>query len=63
MIYVHSEAEQSFTEVLMPDEMEGLAVSVIEKTEGSSLLTEVVQNGKLYASFSDEANYIVLATI
>lgn len=40
--------------------MEGLKAEIVEKTDGATLLTEVVQNRKLYANYTDEANYLVV---
>lgn len=42
--------------------MEGLKVEIVEKTEGATLHTTVVQNGKLYVSYTNDANYIVVKT-
>ena len=50
-------------EIHLPEHFEGMVVDgVIEKTAGSSLLTEQVVGGKLLASFNTEkgiANYLV----
>ena len=43
--------------------MEGLSLSVVEKTSDASLLSDTVQNGKFFVSYaSTSANYIVLKT-
>ena len=43
--------------------MEGLKLSVVEKTNDTQLLTDTIQNGKFFVNYnSNEANYIVLKT-
>ena len=47
----------------LPDFMEGLNVEIVEQTDNAVLLTDTVQNGKLFVSYNtDESNYIVLKT-
>lgn len=46
----------------LPDFMEGLNVEIVEQTN-SCILTDTVQNGKLFVSYNtDDANYLVLRT-
>lgn len=64
IVYVHTFESMPKVEIHLPEHLEGMVVDgVIEKTAGSSLLTEQVVGGKLLASFNTEkgiANYIVL---
>ena len=47
----------------LPDFMEGLNVEIVEQTDNAVLLTDTVQNGKLFVSYNtDDANYLVLRT-
>lgn len=47
----------------LPDFMEGLSVEIVEQTDNAVLLTDTVQNGKLFVSYNtDDANYLVLRT-
>ena len=47
----------------LPEFMEGLSVEIVEQTDNAVLLTETIQNGKLFVSYNtDDANYIVLRT-
>lgn len=46
----------------LPNFMEGLNVEIVEQTD-NVLLTDTVQNGKLFVSYNtDDANYLVLRT-
>lgn len=47
----------------LPNFMEGLNVEIVEQTDNAVLLTDTVQNGKLFVSYNtDDANYLVLLT-
>lgn len=64
VVYAHCQDAYDKAAINLPDFMEELDVeSIIEKTEGVSLLTEKVIDGRLYVSYdttADEANYIVM---
>ena len=62
VIYMHCQTEKDRISINLPDFMEGLKVEIVEKTEGATLHTTVVQNGKLYVSYTNDANYIVVKT-
>jgi hypothetical protein len=63
IIYSHCQSEQSRVPLTLPDFMEGLNVEIVEQTDNAVLLTDTVQNGKLFVSYNtDESNYIVLKT-
>lgn len=63
VIYCHCQEAAAKTAINVPIEMEGLSLSVVEKTSDASLLTDRVQNGKFFVSYaSASANYIVLKT-
>lgn len=63
IIYAHCQSINNRLAIRVPDFMEGLKLSIIEKTSDTELLTEVIQNGKFYVSYSSsDANYIVLKT-
>lgn len=63
IIYSHCQSVQSRAPLKLPDFMEGLRVEIVEKTDNAVLLTDTVQNGKLFVSYNtDESNYIVLKT-
>lgn len=42
--------------------MEGLNVDIVEQTDGATLLSSTIQNGQLFVSYNNAANYIVLKT-
>ena len=60
VIYAHCQSAQDRLAVNLPQEMEGLALSVVEKTAGATLLSSTIQNGKLFVSYTNDANYIVM---
>lgn len=61
IIYAHCQSQQSAVSINLPKEMEGLSLSVIEKTDATELLTDTILNGKFFVNYnSNEANYIVL---
>lgn len=63
IIYSHCQSVQSRVSLTLPDFMEGLSVEIVEQTDNAVLLTDTVQNGKLFVSYNtDDANYLVLRT-
>ena len=63
VIYTHCQNIMDRVAIKVPSFMEGLKLSVVEKTDDAQLLTETIQNGKFFVNYaSDEANYIVLKT-
>ena len=60
VIYCHCQSEATNLAIKLPEFMEGLNLSVVEKTNGTTLLSDVVTNGKFYVSYDNTANYIVL---
>lgn len=53
----------SLVSLTLPNFMEGLNVEIVEQTDNAVLLTDTVQNGKLFVSYNtDDANYLVLRT-
>lgn len=63
VIYSHCQSVQSRVPLTLPDFMEGLSVEIVEQTDNAVLLTDTVQNGKLFVSYNtDDANYLVLRT-
>lgn len=64
IIYMHCQTKQNRLEINLPNIMEGLKVQIVEKTTGSELLTDMIQNNKLYVNYNDdESNYIVVKTM
>lgn len=63
IIYSHCQSVQSRVTLNLPEFMEGLNVEIVEQTDNAVLLTDTVQNGKLFVSYNtDDANYLVLRT-
>lgn len=63
IIYSHCQNVQSRVPLTLPDFMEGLSVEIVEQTDNAVLLTDTVQNGKLFVSYNtNDANYLVLRT-
>lgn len=63
VIYSHCQTIQNRVALSLPEFMEGLSVEIVEQTDNAVLLTETIQNGKLFVSYNtDDANYIVLRT-
>lgn len=63
VIYSHCQSVQSRVPLMLPYFMEGLSVEIVEQTDNAVLLTDTVQNGKLFVSYNtDDANYLVLRT-
>lgn len=61
LIYAHCQQVRNKLRINIPEEMNGLSLSVVEKTTNTELLTDVIQNGKILVNFnSADANYIVL---
>ena len=63
VIYCHCQSQQTALAINMPQIMEGLNLSVVEKTDDVELLTDKITNGKFFVNYnSADANYIVLKT-
>lgn len=63
VIYSHCQTVQNRVALNLPEFMEGLSVEIVEQTDNAVLLTDTVQNGKLFVSYNtDDANYLVLRT-
>ena len=63
IIYAHYQSIQNKQTINLPKEMEGLMVEIVDKTDGITLLTDVIENGKLYINAdANNHNYIVLKT-
>ena len=63
VIYSHCQTVQNRVALNLPEFMEGLSVEIVEQTDNAVLLTETIQNGKLFVSYNtDDANYLVLRT-
>lgn len=63
IIYSHCQSVQNRVALNLPYFMEGLGVEVVEKTDNVTLLTDTVQNHKLFVNYNtDDENYIVLRT-
>lgn len=61
VIYCHCQSVQSRLAIKVPEFMEGLSLSVVEKTTNAELLTDTIQNGKFFVNYNTaDANYIVL---
>lgn len=61
VVYAHYQDAYEKVEINLSEEMEGLNATVIDKTEGVSLLTDFVGNGKIYVSTDNtDHNYVVL---
>lgn len=65
VIYCHIQEVSDVAQVInVPEFMEGLNLSVVERTNDASLLSETITNGKFYVQYTGEgaAKYIVLKT-
>ncbi len=63
IIYAHYQSIQNKQTINLPKEMEGLRVEIVDKTDGITLLTDVIENSKLYINAdANNHNYIVLKT-
>lgn len=61
VVYAHSQTAAAKRALVLEKDMEGMSVEVVDATEGMSLLTDMVVNGKVYVSAdSAQNNYIVL---
>lgn len=60
VIYMHCQSAQDRVAITLPDFMEGLKTTIVEKTDGATLHTDTISNGKLFVSYTNEANYIVV---
>lgn len=64
IVYAHCQSSKEKAAIRLPDFMEGMVIEdVIEKTDGTTLLTEQVISGCVYVTYDttgDSANYIVL---
>ena len=59
VVYMHCQEALTNAAIKLPEIMEGLSLSIVEKTDGATLLSSSVQNGKVFVSFTDAANYLV----
>ena len=63
VIYAHYQDANTNIPLNLPTEIDGLQVEVVEKTNGVTLVTDSIANGKLYLTTdSSDHNYIVLKT-
>lgn len=63
VIYAHYQDDNTNLAINLPSEMDGLQVEVVEKTDGVTLITDSIANGRLYVTTdSSDHNYIVLKT-
>ena len=63
VIYAHCQSAYNGIAINVPAFMEGLKLSIVEKTDDTELLTDTIQNGKFFVNYTtNEANYIVLKT-
>ena len=62
LIYCHSQEAADTLAINVPEYMEGLQLSVVEKTDNATLLTSTITNGKFYVTYTgeDQVKYIVL---
>lgn len=61
IIYAHCQTAEAALAINVPAIMEGLHLSVLEKTDDAELLTETVQNGKIFLNYNVAgANFITL---
>ena len=63
VIYAHYQEAQNKQAINLPKEMEGKRVEIIDKTDGITLLTDIVETGRIYLNAdATDHNYIVLKT-
>lgn len=63
IIYAHCQEEHNGLAINVPEFMEGLSLSVVEKTNDTELLSDCILNGQFLVNYnSSNANYIVLRT-
>ena len=62
IIYCHSQEAAESIAINVPEYMEGLQLSVVEKTDNATLLTSTITNGKFFITYTgdDQVKYIVL---
>lgn len=61
VIYCHCQTQETTLAINVPECMEGLSLSIVEKTDDTELLTDVIANGKFFVNYNTaDANYIVL---
>ena len=62
IIYCHSQEAAESIAINVPEYMEGLQLSVVEKTDNATLLTSTITNGKFFINYTgdDQVKYIVL---
>lgn len=62
LIYCHAQNAAQNQVINVPEYMEGLNLSVVEKTDNAELLTNTITNGKFYVNYTgtDQVKYIVL---
>ena len=61
VIYAHCQSAQSALAINVPKIMEGLKLTLVEKTDNTELLTDTVQNGKFFVNYNtSDSNFIVL---
>lgn len=63
IIYAHYQDANNNLAVTLPSEMDGLSFDVVEKTDGVTLITDNIVNGKIYLNTDNsDNNYVVLKT-
>ena len=62
VVYIHTQASGPNMPITLPEVMEGLSLSIVEKTNDITLQSSSVQNGKVFVSVNtvNTVNYIVL---
>lgn len=60
VIYAHCQSAHNRKAVNVSCILDGLKLSVVEKTDGVELLTDIIQNGKFFVNYTNATNYIVL---
>lgn len=61
VVYAHVHTSITNSDIVLPQEMEGLSVEIVDKTDGIELHTDIVVNGRIYiSSNSAPNNYLVL---
>lgn len=61
VIYCHCQSIQNVLAINVPTFMDGLKLSVVEKTDNTELLSDTIANGKFFVNYNTaDANYIVL---
>ena len=62
LIYCHAQSASQNQVINVPEYMEGLNLSIVEKTDNAELLTSTITNGKFYVNYTgtDQIKYIVL---